>query len=95
MNKKWLGVALSALLLVTAGCGQSDDTKKADVSKETITVSAAASMQAAMNELKDDYVKAHHLDPRSQLITAVPVRCGSKLSRGHLRPFLFLLTKVI
>ena len=62
MNKKWLGVALSALLLVTAGCGQSDDTKKADVSKETITVSAAASMQAAMNELKDDYVKAHHLD---------------------------------
>lgn len=62
MNKKWLGVALSTLLLVTAGCGQSDDTKKADVSKETITVSAAASMQVAMNELKDDYVKAHHLD---------------------------------
>lgn len=63
--KKLLMVALSAMALVVAGCGGTGtDKKDAQATKsESITVSAAASLQAAANELKDNFVKARHLDP--------------------------------
>lgn len=61
---KALALLLGAAVMVAAGCGQSAEKKEAGTvdKSQTITVSAAASMQAAMNELKDNYVKAHHLD---------------------------------
>lgn len=64
-KRKALALLLGAAVMVAAaGCGQSADKKDAGAAdkSQTITVSAAASMQAAMNELKDNYVKAHHLD---------------------------------
>lgn len=63
--KKLLLIAMSAMALVVAGCGGTDtDKKDAQATKsQTITVSAAASLQAAANELKDNFVKSRHLDP--------------------------------
>lgn len=63
--KKLLLVALSAMALVVAGCGGTQSDKKDDqaTKSQTITVSAAASLQAAANELKDNFVKSRHLDP--------------------------------
>lgn len=86
--KKLLLVALSAMALVVAGCGgTASDQKDAQATKsQTITVSAAASLQAAANELKDNFVKSRHLDPtqitlnfggsgtlRQQIETGAPV----------------------
>lgn len=73
MSKKklWLGMALSAALLVTAGCGTKEATKEAPKpsTTESITVSAAASLQGAMEELKGNYVRTHHLQPDQIAIT--------------------------
>lgn len=63
--RMWLMVALSAMALAVSGCGgSSNDQKEAQAAKsESITVSAAASLQAAANELKDNFIKSRHLDP--------------------------------
>ncbi len=55
MNKKWLALALPIALLVVSGCGQ--DQKVADVKNEKITVSAAASLTNALDEIKGDFIK--------------------------------------
>lgn len=63
-KRKAVALLLAVAVMVIAGCGPSTDKKEASAvdKSQTITVSAAASMQAAMNELKNNYVKAHHLE---------------------------------
>ncbi|WP_295195967.1 molybdate ABC transporter substrate-binding protein [Veillonella sp.] len=54
---------LGAALLVAAGCGSSTQTGGNTIDKsQKITVSAAASLQAAMTELKTNFIKEHNMD---------------------------------
>lgn len=54
---------LSGALLVATGCGSSRDSNKGAAvdQNQKITVSAAASLQAAMTELKANFIKSHNL----------------------------------
>ena len=65
MKRNWLMGLLMVGMLALAGCGgeQGATTSTAPSTNETITVSAAASMQGALEELKADYVKKHNLKP--------------------------------
>ncbi len=65
MKRNWFMGLLMAGMLALAGCGgqQGTTTSTAPSTNETITVSAAASMQGALEELKADYVKKHNLKP--------------------------------
>lgn len=65
MRRHWLMGVVMVGMLALAGCGgqQSANTSIAPSTNETITVSAAASMQGALEELKADYVKQHNLKP--------------------------------
>ena len=64
MKRNWLVGLMMAGMLALAGCGgQGDTSSTAPSTTETITVSAAASMQGALEELKADYVKKHNLKP--------------------------------
>ena len=65
MKRNWLMGLVMAGMLALAGCGgqQGTTTSTAPSTNETITVSAAASMQGALEELKADYVKKHNLKP--------------------------------
>lgn len=70
--KKMALVALGlACLAMVSGCGSdtSADKSAKPSSDASITVSAAASLQGAMNELKDNYIKAHHLNDNQINIT--------------------------
>lgn len=96
--RMWLMVALSAMALAVSGCGgSSNDQKAAQATKsESITVSAAASLQAAANELKDNFIKSRHLDP-----TQITLNFGGsgtlrqQIEMEHQRVFLFLLMRKI
>ena len=58
MKRNWLMGLVMAGMLALAGCGgQGTTSSTAPSTNETITVSAAASMQGALEELKADYVK--------------------------------------
>ena len=64
MKRNWLVGLMMAGMLALAGCGgQGTTSSTTPATTETITVSAAASMQGAMEELKADYVKKHNLKP--------------------------------
>ena len=64
MKRNWLMGLLMAGVLALAGCGgqQGTTTSTAPSTNETITVSAAASMQGALEELKADYVKPEQIN---------------------------------
>ena len=58
MKRNWFMGLLMIGVLALAGCGGQGTTSSTTPStNETITVSAAASMQGALEELKADYVK--------------------------------------
>ena len=58
MKRHWLMGLVMAGMLALGGCGgQGTTSSTAPSTTETITVSAAASMQGALEELKADYVK--------------------------------------
>ncbi len=60
--KKWVGVSLLCMALAVAGCGGQTGSKEADkLASQKITVSAAASLQNALNEVKANYISARHL----------------------------------
>lgn len=63
--KRWIASLMVGIsILAVAGCGSTGDTKKADpkpTTTETITVSAAASMKAALEEIKANYIKKQNL----------------------------------
>lgn len=58
-----LSMCLGAALVVGAGCGTSNDKQSSTkpATTETITVSAAASMKAALEEIKGNYIKKNNL----------------------------------
>lgn len=64
-KRKALALLGAAVMVAAAGYDQSADKKDAgaaDKSPNELLYPQQQSMQAAMNELKDNYVKAHHLD---------------------------------
>ena len=86
------------MALVVAGCGGTDtDKKDAQATKsQTITVSAAASLQAAANELKNNFVKSRHLDPTQITLNfGGSGTCANRLKVVRRPAFLFLPMKKI
>ena len=72
MKRNWLMGLVMAGMLALAGCGgQGTTSSTAPSTNETITVSAAASMQGALEELKADYVKKHNLKPEQYEIRGI------------------------
>lgn len=62
MKKIWLALVLPVLVFTMAGCGSQKQTAEVkDMASEKITVSAAASLQDALNEIKANFVKEHAL----------------------------------
>lgn len=64
MYKMLTAIALGVAMLVIAGCGGSTQTGNGNTvdNSQKITVSAAASMQAAITELKTNFIKSHNMD---------------------------------
>lgn len=70
--RKILALLFAMLVLVVAGCGNSEkpaaDAGKGDMAKQQITVSAAASLQEALTEIKDNFIKENKLKPEQVAI---------------------------
>lgn len=56
-----LTIALSAMLLIGCGRTANSNGEETGLQNQKITVSAAASLQAAMTELKANFIKSHNL----------------------------------
>lgn len=69
MYKILTAAVLGVAILVVSGCGSSTQTSSGTTidKSQKITVSAAASLQAAMTELKTNFIKSHNLDD-SQIV---------------------------
>lgn len=62
MKKLWIALLLPLLVLDIFGCGNSKSQEGAkEFGTEKITISAAASLQEALSEIKDNFIKEHHL----------------------------------
>ncbi|GIN88210.1 molybdate ABC transporter substrate-binding protein [Heyndrickxia sporothermodurans] len=54
-----VGLLLMLSLLIVAGCSTKEQVKKEKKNEVELTISAAASLQDALNEIKGDFVKEH------------------------------------